>query len=82
LRPGGISRDRLIQVMAVEPAADSEILSKDCTTPPPRVSGALQSHYAPNARVMLLNSEECEARALGPGNNGSGDAIGCAALCA
>lgn len=60
LRPGGISRDRLIQVMAVEPAADSEILSKDCTTLPPRVSGALQSHYAPNARVMLLNSEECE----------------------
>jgi L-threonylcarbamoyladenylate synthase len=60
LRPGGISRDRLIQVMAVEPAADSEILSKACAMPPPRVSGALQSHYAPNARVMLLNSEECE----------------------
>lgn len=56
LRPGGIDRDRLVKVMALEPQAG--VSSPTITRPAPRVSGALQSHYAPNAKVVLLNPEE------------------------
>lgn len=45
LRPGGVSREAVERVIA---------LTEKSVAPVPRVSGALASHYAPNARTILL----------------------------
>lgn len=50
LRPGGISPAQLAQVLGNEPPVQ---ISADA----PRVSGALQSHYAPETRTYVLKSD-------------------------
>lgn len=55
LRPGGIARDRLAEILGRDPAAASPSGAK------PIGPGQLASHYAPNARVRL------EANAIEPG---------------
>ena len=50
LRPGGITRKFISEVTGLE------IL--ESTSHSPRVSGTLDSHYAPQARVTLLNTAE------------------------
>jgi L-threonylcarbamoyladenylate synthase len=57
LRPGAITREQ------VQGACGQKLLSKEelaaLNAPAPRASGTLESHYAPNAKVRLM-----EARAL------------------
>ncbi len=52
LRPGQISREQ------VQAACGLKLLSKEeLTAPAPRASGTLESHYAPNARVRLMDAK-------------------------
>jgi L-threonylcarbamoyladenylate synthase len=55
LRPGAISREQ------VQAACGQPVLSKDELTalqvPAPRASGTLESHYAPNAKVRLMDAQ-------------------------
>lgn len=56
LRPGQISRE---QVQAV---CGLKLLSKDeLAAPSPRASGTLESHYAPNAKVRLMDAQALQA---------------------
>lgn len=48
LRPGGITRERLREVLGYDPAGPEEAVSHAPVGP-----GLLASHYAPNARVRL-----------------------------
>ncbi len=66
LRPGGISTAALAQVLGFEPEIRSNF-SAEATVP--RVSGALQAHYAPNTPLRLLPTEELHdaLQALSPG---------------
>lgn len=63
LRPGQISRE---QVQAV---CGLKLLSKEeLSAPAPRASGTLESHYAPNARVRLMDAKALQTALdmLGP----------------
>lgn len=57
LRPGGITRKAITEITGLT-CADS-----DASTP--RVSGALDSHYAPNATVRLITPTEVAALTAG-----------------
>ncbi|MNT13244.1 Threonylcarbamoyl-AMP synthase [compost metagenome] len=50
LRPGLITRDQ-IEAAVGEPLRDREVLD----TPDPRASGTLEAHYAPDAKVRLMD---------------------------
>jgi L-threonylcarbamoyladenylate synthase len=50
LRPGGVSRDAIEQVLTLSNAEEA--------TPRPRVSGALASHYAPRAKTQLVATSD------------------------
>lgn len=54
LRPGGITAEQLARVLG----SFSSTLASEA----PRVSGSLESHYAPRARVELLNPDQIAAR--------------------
>jgi L-threonylcarbamoyladenylate synthase len=55
LRPGGVTEQQIAEVLGSFPAPiDGQA---------PRVSGSLESHYAPRARVELARSSEMERRA-------------------
>ena len=54
LRPGGVGRD------AIEQALGSPLGHSD--EPAPRVSGALESHYAPQANTLLVSKSQLLAR--------------------
>ena len=54
LRPGGVGRD------AIEQALGSPLGYSD--EPAPRVSGALESHYAPQANTLLVSKSQLLAR--------------------
>ncbi len=56
LRPGRISRDQ-IQVVC----GASLLQQDDLANPAPRASGTLAAHYAPNARVMLMDVQQLQA---------------------
>ena len=54
LRPGGVGRDAIEQALG-RPLEDSD-------APAPRVSGALESHYAPQATTMLVSTAQMVTR--------------------
>jgi L-threonylcarbamoyladenylate synthase len=58
LRPGAITSEQ------VQAACGLKVLSKDelqtLGTPAPKASGTLESHYAPQATVRLMNAKELE----------------------
>ena len=56
LRPGGISAERIAAVLGLPAAALRDLQSAHSTVP--RVSGSLQSHYAPRAVAQLVASGE------------------------
>jgi len=63
LRPGQISREQ------VQAACGLKLLSKEeLAAPAPRASGTLESHYAPNARVRLMDAKALQTALdmLGP----------------
>ncbi|MEA3395126.1 MAG: L-threonylcarbamoyladenylate synthase [Pseudomonadota bacterium] len=67
LRPGQISREQ------VQAACGLRLLSKEeLDAPSPRASGTLESHYAPAARVRLMDARALQAAldVLGPDLNG------------
>lgn len=54
LRPGHISAERIAEIIGVMPIApDAEA---------PRASGTLESHYAPHTPVLLLATDELDAK--------------------
>lgn len=57
LRPGALSREALEAVLG-EPLREPDAQA-------PRASGTLESHYAPSARVRLLDASELTARLAG-----------------
>ncbi len=68
LRPGQLSRSRLEQVLG-QPLAAPDGAS-------PRASGTLASHYAPKARLLLLDTPTLQARLYGlPPQPGQGVAV-------
>jgi Sua5/YciO/YrdC/YwlC family protein len=55
LRPGGITAEQLFEVLGP--------FSSSPSSEAPRVSGSMESHYAPRARVELLSPDQIAARA-------------------
>ncbi|MBV8619156.1 MAG: threonylcarbamoyl-AMP synthase [Curvibacter sp.] len=56
LRPGGISREQ------VEAACGRSLRSReDLSSPDPRASGTLEAHYAPRAKVRLMDTQALQA---------------------
>ena len=56
LRPGVLTRAQL-EAACAEPVLDNEALASNA----PRASGTLASHYAPNAKVRLMDKTELQA---------------------
>jgi len=56
LRPGVLTRAQL-EAACAEPVLDNQALATNA----PRASGTLASHYAPNAKVRLMNKAELQA---------------------
>ena len=57
LRPGRITRGQLLAVCGALPSQGS-----DLSQAAPRASGTLESHYAPQAKVRLMHTQELEQR--------------------
>jgi L-threonylcarbamoyladenylate synthase len=57
LRPGHISRTQIEQICA-QPLQDKDALAQ----PAPRASGTLESHYAPRAKVRLMDAPTLHMR--------------------
>lgn len=55
LRPGAITRDQVQAVCGQKVLLKDELQALD--TPAPRASGTLESHYAPNAKVRLMDAQ-------------------------
>jgi L-threonylcarbamoyladenylate synthase len=59
LRPGGITREQ------VQSACGKTVLTQEeqeaLSSPSPRASGTLESHYAPNAKVRLMDARALQA---------------------
>ncbi|MCU0773537.1 MAG: L-threonylcarbamoyladenylate synthase [Ideonella sp.] len=68
LRPGGVARDAVEQVLG-EPLRDRDEAA-------PRASGTLEQHYAPRARVVLLDALSLSQRLDGLPGTRSGPARG------
>jgi L-threonylcarbamoyladenylate synthase len=66
LRPGGVSAERIAEVIGTVPAAP---------TGPSRAPGMLASHYAPRARVVLADDRD-QAAATAASLRGHGRVIG------
>ncbi len=64
LRPGVVTRAQL-EAACGEPVLDNEAL----TSSAPRASGTLASHYAPNAKVRLMDKTELQAALAALQNN-------------
>jgi L-threonylcarbamoyladenylate synthase len=60
LRPGVLTRAQL-EAACGEPVLDNQTLTSNA----PRASGTLASHYAPNAKVRLMNKTELQAALAG-----------------
>ena len=56
LRPGAITRDDIERACGLRPLSKDEML-KDT----PRASGTLLAHYAPNAKVRLMDARQLQA---------------------
>jgi L-threonylcarbamoyladenylate synthase len=55
LRPGAITREQVQAVCGQKVLLKDELLTD--AAPAPRASGTLESHYAPNAKVRLMNAK-------------------------
>jgi L-threonylcarbamoyladenylate synthase len=64
LRPGVLARAQL-EAVCGEPVLDNEALTSNA----PRASGTLASHYAPNAKVRLMDRVELQAALAALPNN-------------
>ena len=62
LRPGQITRNQIEQVCG-QPLQDKAALAQ----PAPRASGTLESHYAPRAKVRLMDADQIAQRLQGLG---------------
>lgn len=60
LRPGMLSLDELSQAGGT-PVLTPQAFARQSTQSAPRASGTLESHYAPQARVHLLNRDQLQA---------------------
>ena len=56
LRPGAITRDDIARVCGQRPLSKEEL-----STQAPRASGTLLAHYAPNAKVRLMDAQQLKA---------------------
>ena len=54
LRPGSISREQVLRACGIELQSKDVLLAAN--EPAPRASGMLESHYAPNAKVRLMDA--------------------------
>ena len=72
LRPGQISRDQVQTACGMALRAKEELAA-----PAPRASGTLASHYAPNARVRLMDAGTLQAAldVLGPTGTGGSPSL-------
>lgn len=52
LRPGAITRAQIKAACGIDPLSKDELLAQT-----PRASGTLESHYAPNAQVRLMDAK-------------------------
>lgn len=52
LRPGGITREQIQQACGITPLSRDDLPSLT-----PRASGTLEAHYAPNAKVRLMDAK-------------------------
>jgi L-threonylcarbamoyladenylate synthase len=59
LRPGSISRLQVEEACGRKLLSNEELLAQDQSAP--RASGTLESHYAPNARVRLMDAGQLQA---------------------
>jgi L-threonylcarbamoyladenylate synthase len=75
LRPGGLSAEKIAAVLGLS-AATLRVTS-DVDTTVPRVSGSLQSHYAPRAIAQLVTSGELSEAAKKILEKGSGQRVIC-----
>ena len=55
LRPGGISRAQIQQACGITPVSRDDLPSQS-----PRASGTLQAHYAPQAKVRLMDAKSLQ----------------------
>ena len=55
LRPGGISRAQIEQACGIAPVSRDDLPSQS-----PRASGTLQAHYAPQAKVRLMDAKSLQ----------------------
>ena len=66
LRPGGLPRAAIEAVVTLAPSAPSRGAPSTEAPQPPRVSGSLDSHYAPTTRLVMLSRQallqRCDAR--------------------
>ena len=74
LRPGVLSRAQL-EAACGEPLLDNEALTSNA----PRASGTLASHYAPNAKVRLMDKSELEVALAALPKNAGAQQVGGAA---
>ena len=56
LRPGAITRDDIERACGQRPLSKEELLERT-----PRASGTLLAHYAPNAKVRLMNAKQLQS---------------------
>ena len=75
LRPGAITWEQVIATCAQPALSNDELLTQNL--PAPRASGTLESHYAPRARVRLMDAPALQAAldVLGSEIDGTGTVI-------
>jgi len=75
LRPGAITWEQVIATCAQPALSNDELLTQNL--PAPRASGTLESHYAPRARVRLMEAPALQAAldVLGSEIDGTGTVI-------
>ena len=56
LRPGAITRDNIERACGTQPLSKEELPAQT-----PRASGTLLAHYAPNAKVRLMDAKQLQA---------------------
>lgn len=61
LRPGAITVEQVQTVCGQIVLSNDEMLAQTALAPAPRASGTLESHYAPNARVHMLDAQGLQA---------------------
>ena len=62
LRPGSISRLQVEQACGRKLLSNNDLLSQQTRGPEaPKASGTLESHYAPNAKVRLMDAQSLQA---------------------